>query len=72
MYEAEITINGITLTLAQSMTVRVAVSSFLMSLQESGLGDDEHGKTMTASYLATGGQVLQLIHKDLWEDSNVV
>lgn len=46
-YEPEITINGITLTTNQAMTVRVAVSQF-----DPDCGDDEHGKHMTAAYKA--------------------
>jgi hypothetical protein len=49
--EPRITINGSLLTNAQAMTVRVALGSFAMSL-ESGLGDDEHGRAMTAGYKA--------------------
>ncbi len=49
MEEADIFINGVKLTPAQSMTVRVAISSLQMSLQE-GLGDDEHGRAMTSRY----------------------
>jgi hypothetical protein len=49
MSEPAITINGHTLTSAQAMTVRVAIESFAVDLQ-AGLGDDEHGRTMTAAY----------------------
>lgn len=48
--ESTIVINGVTLTEAQSMTVRVAVQNF-SSLCQDGLGDDEHGKAMTKGYL---------------------
>lgn len=48
--ESIITVNGTTLTEAQSMTVRVAVQNFASLCQE-GLGDDEHGKAMTRGYL---------------------
>lgn len=47
--EPNIVINGKLLTVGQAMTVRVAIGSFLMSLEE-GLGDDEHGKAMTEAY----------------------
>lgn len=50
MTEPEITINGILLSVGQSMTVRVAIQSFLMSLAETGCGNDEHGRKMTAAY----------------------
>jgi len=43
--EPDITINGIRLTEAQAMLVRVAVSSF-----DPDCGDDEHGSLMTKAY----------------------
>lgn len=51
MSEWQITINGRALTTGQAMTVRVALESFALSLRD-GLGDDEHGKAMTAAYIA--------------------
>ena len=48
--EPIITVNGIRLTDAQAMTVRVAIESFAMSLKTDGLGDDAHGKNMVALY----------------------
>lgn len=48
--ESIITVNGVTLTEAQSLTVRVAVQ-ILASLCEEGLGEDEHGKAMAKGYL---------------------
>lgn len=41
LYEADVTINGERLTFAQSMTLRVAIGSFLMSL-----GDHEMRKAL--------------------------
>jgi hypothetical protein len=55
--EASITINGHVLTTAQAMTVRVALSSFSMTLQDEGCGDDEHGKLMTKGYLAAAAGI---------------
>jgi hypothetical protein len=53
MLEPHITINGVTLSDAQAMTVRVALESFVSSLADpDGLGDDDHGHAMTSSYLA--------------------
>ncbi len=49
--EPSITINGFKLDGAQSMTVRVAIESFAVMLQEDGLGDDDHGKKMVRLYL---------------------
>lgn len=51
MGEAEVFIDGVKLTEAQVMAMRVALSSFTMRLTEDGLGDDEHGKTMTENYI---------------------
>ncbi|WP_042298978.1 hypothetical protein [Paraburkholderia kururiensis] len=51
--EAVITINGHCLTDAQSTTVRTALESLAMSLNgDAPLGDDEHGRRMTAAYRA--------------------
>lgn len=52
MAEPKVTINGHELTEAQAMTVRCAVANFAMVLDDEGLGDDEHGRKMTAGYLA--------------------
>lgn len=46
-----ITINGVTLTDFQVLTVHSSLQSMAMSLQESPLGDDEHGQFMTKAYL---------------------
>lgn len=48
--EATVIINGHELTEGQSMTLRVAVNSFVEDLKINGLGDDEHGKAMTEAY----------------------
>ena len=55
--EAEITINGVRLSTAQAMTIRVALGSFALSLRSDGLGDDEHGRAMTAGYLHAIGEI---------------
>ncbi len=60
--EALITINGIKLSTAQSLTVRVAVSSFVDDLVNNGLGDDTHGKQMTEAYLNNLNSIIRLIH----------
>lgn len=52
MSEPVITVNGRTLSTAEAMTIRVSINSFGMDLQATGLGDDEHGRTMTNGYLA--------------------
>lgn len=51
MTEPNIVINGVQLTVAQSMTVRVAIESFAMDLQRNGLGNDETGKAIAKGYL---------------------
>ena len=61
--EPRITINGTELTAGQSMTVRVAISSFIINMQSDGLGDDEHGKIMTAAYLERAREVEGLLVK---------
>lgn len=48
--EADVVIEGQTLTRAESMTLRVAVTAFLMTLQDEGLGDDENGKAISEGY----------------------
>lgn len=50
--EAEMTANGLPLSHAESMTIRVALIGFADELQEGGLGDDEHGQAMTKGYLS--------------------
>lgn len=56
-------INGVVLTPAQAMTVRVALGSFQITLSANGLGDDEHGKFMTAAYLARLKEINSIIFK---------
>ncbi len=59
---APITIGGIQLTDAQSLAVHVALCSYRIEMAETGLGDDEHGKTMARLYLERLGEVLKLMH----------
>lgn len=59
--ESCITINDITLTDAQAMTVRVAVTSFAMELRAVGLGDDERGKAIAGGYLARLDEIFNLM-----------
>jgi hypothetical protein len=56
MDEPEITINGVPLTNAQAMAVRVAVSSF-----DPDCGDDEHGLMMTNLYASRINEVLRIM-----------
>lgn len=63
MREAKIVISGVTLDEGQSMTVRVAIQNFGMSLQHDGLGSDRHGKAMAKGYLARITEINALIAK---------
>ncbi len=54
--EPEITVNGCALTAAQSMAVRVAVSSL-----DCGCGEDAHGQEMEAMYKKRAAEVLKLM-----------
>jgi len=49
--EANIIINGKTLDSRDSMTLRVALESFAMSLCSDDIGDDEHGQVMKKLYM---------------------
>lgn len=61
--EADIVISGVKLTEAQSMTLRVALNSWLLWLEENGLGDDENGRALADGYHARGIEILKLMHK---------
>jgi len=63
--EANIIINGVELTFAQSMTVRVAMNSFVLTLKSDGFGRDELGIAIRDNYLRNSAEVLKLIHKDI-------
>jgi hypothetical protein len=60
--EAVIEINGHRLTEGESMTVRVALSSMAMELED-GLGDDENGKAITAGYRSAIASILRKMAK---------
>lgn len=49
--EANVRINGRTLSLGESMTLRVAIEHYVSYLHDNGLGEDSHGKAMTKGYL---------------------
>ena len=61
--EAYITINGVDLSLAQSTTVRVALTNFAGDLNSNGLGDDENGKAITESYQKRIQEIMRLIFR---------
>lgn len=54
--EPEITINGVKLSNAQAMAVRVAVSSF-----DADCGEDAHGLAMSAAYTARLNEVFRIM-----------
>lgn len=57
MTEADITVNGVELSFAQSMTLRVALSSFLMCCNDEALGGI--GGPL---YAARCEEILKIIH----------
>lgn len=61
--EAKIIVEGVELTEAQSMAVRVALNSFISDLRANGLGDDDVGKRLSAGYVENSEAVLSLIHQ---------
>jgi hypothetical protein len=54
-------IEGVELTFSQSMTVRVALETFAMSLRSEGLGDDRTGRSIAKNYLARIDEIRRLI-----------
>jgi hypothetical protein len=66
MTEAKIVINGVTLSVAQSMTLRVALSAW-----DRNCGDDEHGKLMAMAYTERTGELLRLIHEAIQKGDTV-
>lgn len=62
MSEPVITINGITLTEAQAMTVRVSVTNFRSRMDSRGaLGKDETGEAIRQGYLARSTEIVSLM-----------
>lgn len=59
MVEADVSINGVELNFAQSMTLRVAVSSFLMSCQNTELGE------IGSLYAERCSEILKILHSDI-------
>ena len=63
--EASVVIAGNTLTFQESMTLRVAISSFLMSMKDDdSLGVDLHGRIMTKSYRKHASTIQRYIHEE--------
>jgi hypothetical protein len=64
--EAVVLVNGIHLSVGQSMALRVAVGHMLHDLQDPlHLGDDEHGRFMVKAYKARLEEVQELIFRNL-------
>lgn len=61
--EPKIIINGIELTEAQALTVRVAVQSFAIGLSSQGLGDDATGMAIAAGYHARIAEINDIMAK---------
>lgn len=62
MMEANICIGTEPITQAESMTLRVALTSWLTDIApENSLGTDQHGKFMRKAYLQHGQRVLRMI-----------
>lgn len=59
--EPSIIINGIQLSEAQAMSIRVAISHFKDDLEEKGLGDDKLGKELTSGYLERLSEINAII-----------
>lgn len=70
MDEAIVTINGVQLTVGQSMTLRVAIGSFLAGMQNDGLGDSAAGKAMAEAYVARASEIEQLMVRSPGECGN--
>jgi len=56
MTEADVTVNGVELDFAQSMTLRVAVSSFLMCCGDASLG------AIGPLYAERCWEILKIVH----------
>lgn len=61
--EALVTINGVNLSNAQSIALRMAVLNYLNDLINNGLGDDEVGKALTAAYIERLKEIEIVMHK---------
>lgn len=59
--EAHVIINGKELNYAESMALRVAVTSFLSDMQHNGLGEDETGKAIAEGYIRNSIEILKKI-----------
>ena len=62
MTGVNITINGVRLTDGQSISLRVAVLTFMLDLNDpDSLGEDPHGRLMTSGYKERLSEILGLL-----------
>jgi hypothetical protein len=59
--ESSVIINNVPLSVGQVMTIRVALTDFVLRMENDALGDDEHGKRMTKAYRERAVEVLKLM-----------
>jgi len=64
-HEPTITVNGVELSQAQAMTVRVALFSYAMELADGLLGDDEHGASLAKGYTTAIRQITALMRVEI-------
>jgi hypothetical protein len=62
--EAKITINGLECTPAEAMTIRVALSSFMMFIDHEGLGEDDAGRAIAEGYKRAVSSVYQKMRRE--------
>lgn len=62
--EPEIIINGVKMSEGEAMTIRVAIGSFSISLQD-GLGDDETGRAICEGYQNSITDINKVMFDDL-------
>ncbi len=62
--EALIIINKHELTESQSLTIRVSLEVFLSDLLENGLGEDQHGLSMTQAYIDNINSIRKIIFRN--------
>lgn len=60
--EPEIIINGVKLSIPEAMTIRVAVGNLMIDMQ-SGLGNDEVGKSICEGYKRCLNSISKLLMK---------
>lgn len=53
------TINKTELSESESITLRIALTSYLLHLHHNGLGKDDDGKALCADYLKNVSSILQ-------------